>query len=228
MFAPTLIYPDELLPRPSLSFDTQSFKVPCGCMDEKVDSQSPCMQERELFQSLNAVHSPKVFVLFVGGFCDTMMCAVYRNFIAFQAPHTLKAYISFNCGEFLISWLPVVARTSLPIMVVAHSWGARNAYWALNALESVHIEYFLTLDSVGYKTPKNHPKNIAFWENVYIANKRSFLEKSNVLALIGHSWNSVKYADSNSDLLPPARHASVRQMIEASSLQARIQALVQP
>lgn len=226
MFAPTLIYPNELLPRPNLPFDTQSFQVPCGCANEageKVDSK---LCERELMQSLNAVPSPKAFVLFVGGFCDTMMCAVYRNFIAFQAPHTLKAYVSFNCRKFLISWLPAVARTSLPMMMVAHSWGARNAYWALNALESTRIEYFLTLDSVGYKTPKNHPKNIAFWENVYIAQREVF-EKSNILAIMGNAWNSVKYADSNLELLPPARHASVRQMIETSSLQARIHALVQ-
>ncbi|WP_334082875.1 hypothetical protein [Helicobacter typhlonius] len=198
---PTLIYP-ATLPKPPTPFIPYGFNIEA--------------------QTLLAPRNPKAIVIFVGGFCDTIMCAVYRSFMAFNQKSCIKIYASFKSQALFSAWLPLLVQCNLPMFVIAHSWGGSNFYKALldieskNANNDVNLHYLLTLDPVGYHKPKVRPLGIGYWENVYIAHKHTYLRRTNIIALIGHAWNEIAVSDSNFALYKPLHHASIEQMIAAT------------
>ncbi|WP_295701801.1 hypothetical protein [uncultured Helicobacter sp.] len=209
LYAPTLLYPTHNLPKPQMPFIPYGFNIPKVVQASKIKN-------------------PKAIVIFVGGFCDTIMCAVYRAFIAFDEPSCLKIYTSFKIQHLFTSWLVPLVQCKLPIFVIAHSWGASNFYKALQNLDSknVSLEYLLTLDPVGYHLPHTRPIDIKLWENVYIANKWAYLRRPNIVALIGHPWNAIKVSDRNIIMHKPAHHASIMAMIEASGFHSEIHRII--
>lgn len=215
LITPTFIYPKHFLPTPSVQY--RSYGV-CITQDE-------AKAHIDRLESALANSSPKALVIFVGGFCDTIMRAVYREFEAFNMPFCLKIYASFKCEFLLREYLPKLDK-NLPIFIIAHSWGASNVYRALSSIQTPHINYLLTLDAVGYRKPKIPLKNVALWENIYIKNKILYPHRSNFLAIIGHAWNEVKLSNHNAFLTPPAHHASINQMITLSSFENLIRNLL--
>lgn len=217
LFTPTCIYPAHILPKPSTAFLPYGFNIPKNTLDMRdshTDIESAIESTRTHY---------KAIVIFVGGFCDTIMCAVYREFLAFNEPHCAKIYTSFKVQHFLSTYLPLLAQCKLPIFVIAHSWGGSNFYKAMcNLHTQVHLEYLLTLDPVGYHKPTHRPIPIRFWENVYITHKWSNPRRPNIIALIGHPWNAIKVADINHTLHKPAHHASISHMIAATHFYAEL------
>lgn len=198
IYSPTFIYPANILPSPKTPFINYGFNI---------DSQEYIFNE-----------NPKAIVVFIGGFCDTIMCAVYREFIAFNKKSCIKIYASFKSTCLFSDYLPILSQSKLPLFVIAHSWGASNFYKAMCNINSNHISlhYLLTLDPVGYNTPHNRPIHINLWENVYIDAKSNNLCRTNILALIGGAWNSIKVSDNNIALCSPIHHASISQMMQYS------------
>ncbi|MCH5313017.1 MAG: hypothetical protein J1E28_01270 [Helicobacter sp.] len=206
---PTLIYP-AILPKPPTPFIPYGFKIPA--------------------QNLESPHNPKAIVIFIGGFCDTIMCAVFKNFIIFNEESCLKIYASFNSKTLFSAWLPLLAKSHLPLFVIAHSWGANNFYKALNNLNQnahqVALHYLLTLDPVGICVPKTRPPHIKLWENVYIAAKHTHLRRPNIAALIGGAWNALDVSDYNIALQKPNHHASINQMIESTQFYSTLTRII--
>lgn len=208
IYPSTLIYPSSLLPKPPCSFKPYGIRIP------KLDLQTNV--------------TPKAIVIFVGGFCDTIMRAVFDSFLEFNNPDCIKLYASFNSLELFTSWLPQLTALNLPIFVISHSWGANNFYHALKALNNKQalnnnaLELLITLDPVGYKTPNLRPNSIKLWENIYITNKTHYLCRQNIMALIGHSWNACNFADNNLTLSKPNHHASIKEMLEISSFNEKL------
>lgn len=204
---PTLIYP-HTLPQPPTPFIPYGFKIPT--------------------QNIESPHNPKAIVIFVGGFCDTIMCAVYKNFIEFNEKSCFKIYASFKSQALFSAWLPLLATYQLPIFVIAHSWGASNFYKALCNMHAhnVSLHYLLTLDPVGYHQPKIRPQHIRFWENVYITQKYTHLCRPNIIALIGHAWNTINVSDNNIPLHKPIHHAKITQMIESTHFESELAKII--
>ncbi|TLD81062.1 hypothetical protein LS68_006250 [Helicobacter sp. MIT 05-5293] len=212
LLKPTIIYPKEAFLPPPIPYLPYGIKIP----------------ENEVIYHLQSESDVKAIVIFVGGFCDTIMRAVYQEFLHFDQPLCYKIYTSFRCQKLFTLWLTQLAEKKLPLFVIAHSWGACNFYKALIAQANAHIsiDYLLTLDPVGYTMPKKPPTNVQWWDNVYITHKTSNLVRPNIVALIGHSWNLVSYANYNASLQKPFHHASIRQMIEASNFTAKLDKII--
>lgn len=212
LLKPTIIYPKEVLLPPPISYLPYGINIP----------------ENEVIYHQQSESKAQVIVIFIGGFCDTIMRAVYQEFLYFNQPLCHKIYTSFRCKKLFILWLTQLVKKKLPLFVIAHSWGACNFYKALIAQtnEQISIDYLLTLDPVGYTIPKKSLKNVQWWDNVYISHKTSHLVRSNIVALVGHSWNLVPYANHNTSLQKPFHHVSIHQMIEASNFTAKLDKIV--
>lgn len=197
---PTLFYPNMILDKPCTPFKPYGLRI----------SMQEGMQEIK-YQGT----TQKAIVIFIGGFCDTFMCAVYREFATFQNPYCLKIYMSFKSQKLLCSWLPSLHTYGYPLFIIAHSWGANNLYKALCRVHTP-VHYLLTLDPVGRIPPCMRPKHIDIWENIYISHKEQYLCRTNILAIVGGAWNHIRWSDSNIVLQKPYHHASISPMIEAS------------
>lgn len=206
-FTPTLIYPLHHLPKPKSPFIPYGFNI-------------SIQEGKEIIAHIESsqTNAPKAIIIFVGGFCDTIMRAVYREFVAFNEPFCLKLYISFKCQKLFTLWLPILTNMGLPLFIIAHSWGASNLNKVLQTkiADNIHLHYLLTLDPVGYNTPHTRPSGIRLWENIYISHKIQYLRRDNIITLIGHAWNNIEVSDYNASLSKPAHHASINQMINTS------------
>lgn len=215
-FRPALFYPQDSLPAPSVAHNPCGFALPHALG----------------VQNLGKVREPKAIVIFVGGFCDTIMHAVFREFAAFDMPHCLKLYASFKSRHLFALWLPRLCSVGLPLFVIAHSWGASNFYKALRIesqadSESMRLHYLLTLDPVGFSAHSVRPQGIRLWENVFITDKIQNPRRANIVALIGRAWNEVAISDFNASLPPPYHHASIAPMIEASHFYRELATIIQ-
>lgn len=205
--SPTLFYPLHSLPAPIVHYN------PCGLNIPHTIG----------FSTIKHIANPKAIVIFIGGFCDTIMRAVFREFASFEVESCLKIYASFKSRNLFASWLPTLMEQNLPIFVITHSWGASNFYKALCDMQSSHISlhYLLTLDPVGFTPHTYRPSGIRLWENIYIKNKLKNPRRPNIIALIGRPWNEVAISDYNAfldsaSLDSSIHHASIHQMIQAS------------
>ncbi|WP_110581822.1 hypothetical protein [Helicobacter cinaedi] len=211
--SPTLFYPLHSLPVPKIPYNPCGLKIPHAMG----------------FNALQHIANPKAIVIFIGGFCDTIMRAVFREFASFKAESCLKIYASFKSRTLFASWLPVLMKQNLPLFVITHSWGASNFYKALCDIQNsclIALHYLLTLDPVGFTPHTHRPNGIRLWENIYIKNKSKNPRRPNIIALIGHPWNEVAISDYNAFLDSTSldstsldfacHHASIHQMIQAS------------
>ena len=202
-FSPTLFYPLHSLPAPMIPYNPCGLKIPYTTG----------------FDATKHISNPKAIVIFIGGFCDTIMRAVFREFVGFKTESCLKIYASFKSRNLFALWLPILMEQNLPIFVITHSWGASNFYKALCDIQSscnISLHYLLTLDPVGFTSHTLRPNGIRLWENVYIKNKAKNLRRPNIVALIGRAWNEVTISDYNTFLDSPYHHASIHQMIQVS------------
>ena len=218
LLKPTLIFPKDVFESPHSPYFSYGIRI---SKEEVLDLENHLSRN-------GASSSPKAIVMFIGGFCDTIMRVVYREFLNFEEPLCYKIYSSFKCKELLSSWLTCLAQKKLPLFIIAHSWGASNLYAALfaKANQNLCIEYLLTLDPVGYKTPKVFPPCVKEWENIYVKNKLWYWHRSNLVALIGHAWNFVPYATHNAFVQKPSHHASIRSMLQASHFNAKLHQII--
>lgn len=205
LYMPTFICPDTLI-KPKQAFINYGFSIP--------------------MQHILSPRNPKAIVIFIGGFWDTIMCAVYREFEVFNTPSCIKIYASFDSSTLFSTYLKSLCAYQLPLFVIAHSWGGSNFYKALQHSLDTPLHYLLTLDPVGYHTPKIRPPYLQKWENVYIADKPSYLRRTNIIALIGHAWNAIPLSDTNIPLYKPAHHASISPMIAASSFGLELKKII--
>lgn len=201
--SPTLFYPLHCLPAPTIRYN------PCGLnIPHTIGSNA-----------IKHISHPKAIVIFIGGFCDTIMRAVFREFVGFKVESCLKIYASFKSRTLFALWLPILMQQNLPIFVITHSWGASNFYKALCDIQNsshISLHYLLTLDSVGFTPHTRRPNGIRLWENIYIKNKIKNPRRPNIAALIGYPWNEIAISDYNAFLDSPFHHASIHQMIQAS------------
>ncbi|TLD97862.1 hypothetical protein LS71_001575 [Helicobacter jaachi] len=206
-FVPTLIYPRALLPKPPALFKPYGINIPAQNTESK-----------NIESSLDSIKNYKAIVIFVGGFCDTIIRAVYREFAHFDEAHVIKIYVSFKCTHlFTSSWLSMLNQTQLPLFIIAHSWGASNVHKALQKnLFAPTLHYLLTLDGVGLIKPKARLLNVQIWENVYIQDKLNNPRRVNLIALLGRAWDKLNVSDYNASLSRPFHHASIHQMIAHS------------
>lgn len=168
----------------------------------------------------------KQIVCFIGGFCDTYYRLMWNAFCG-SILHNGRVfrdgelnpsmlYMSFNCYEFLLDFIPRLTSEGREVSVISHSWGAKNIL--RSCLDSnIVLDGLVTLDCVGHFSITHRP-SVGVWENIYITDYFSQYNRANLAAIIGGAKQSIKYADINTGMPPPAHHASVPTMLKRSQL----------
>lgn len=169
-------------------------------------------------------YDSKKVVFFIGGFCDTFSRVMFNFFVtATKRDFTLNdesgfnvGYLSFYCYEFLNELIPALLNDGYEVSIISHSWGAKNSLRFLFN-QDLPLKVLITLDCVCRFSIKERPKELGIWENIYIEN-RILSDISNIVSIIGGAKNAISVADSNISVSLPARHASVRLMLEKSNI----------
>ncbi|RAX57069.1 hypothetical protein CCZ01_07445 [Helicobacter monodelphidis] len=166
--------------------------------------------------------SPSALVIFIGGFCDSFSRGIFNAFYLFQHQFFWKFYITFNGRSYFMPLIQECSQTNLPLFVIAHSWGANELLIALQKKQSCLIHYLLTLDAVGYRPILHRPTGIQYWENIFVHNHWTLINRANIAALIGHAKKNIALADCNTPIYAPFHHNSIHAMLNASKLQSKI------
>lgn len=143
---------------------------------------------------------PGDLCLVMGGFTDAFHGRAYR--ILEELPALLGSGFDLYYREHdEVSGTCRVLRRygalSRRVLLVGHSWGGSSlARGVLPACPDVRVAGLVTLDPVGFRSPRFLPQ-VRRWLNVYIPYDKAAWSRENNIARLGRPWEFVRQASVN-------------------------------
>lgn len=174
--------------------------------------------------SILALPQDKPLVIFVGGFCDSIVKPMLRVYRGYENPYQVKVYYGHTMGriieEQIVRWREESGR---PIVVIGHSYGAdtvvRVAERLMKRYPDPSIDLLITVDPVSrqHGVPKHPITSARRWLNTRVADPHKAPTISNIVALIGGHWKPLLplgLVEREHEVHPPADHVSICAMME--------------
>jgi pimeloyl-ACP methyl ester carboxylesterase len=147
----------------------------------------------------------KTLVIFVGGALDhyyqMMLAGVYTPYRHLNADQQNIYYALHHERKQISKWVKHWQAHEQTVCLIGHSWGCQSVMDAAHKIKTKNsIEYLITLDPVSRGVINQHrkkPASVKRWVNIYIDVKRSPLERSNLIAILGGRWSYRQFADKN-------------------------------
>ncbi len=173
---------------------------------------------------LRALAQEMPLVIFVGGFCDSLVKVMVRLHRECQFSHQVKVYYPHTMGktieEQIVYWK---TKTTQPVVLIGHSYGADTSVRVVERLAAHHpgitVDLLITLDPVSRRggVPRAPLRAAKRWLNARVDNPWKLWTISNLVALIGGHWPALLplgLVAREHEVAPPYDHVSVRTMIE--------------
>ncbi len=147
----------------------------------------------------------KTLIIFVGGALDhryrPMFEGVYIPYRDLHAHQQDIYYALHHERKQIHQWIRHWQNHQQTICLIGHSWGCQSIMDIAHKIKMANsIEYLITLDPVSRSIINQRckkPASVKRWVNIYIDAKRSPLERSNLIAILGGRWDYRQFADDN-------------------------------
>ena len=143
---------------------------------------------------------PGDLCLVMGGFTDAFYGRAYRileELPALLGPGFDLYYREHDEVSGTCRVLRRYGALSRRVLLVGHSWGGSSlARSVLPACPDVRVAGLVTLDPVGFRSPRFLPQ-VRRWLNVYIPYDRAAWSRENNIARLGRPWEFVRQANVN-------------------------------
>ena len=137
----------------------------------------------------------KPLVIFVGGFCDSIVKAMQRFYHSYEQPGQVKAYSSHLMGGAIAEQIALWKdKTGQPVVLIGHSYGGdtvvRVAEQLARRRSDQPIDLLVTVDPVSRRggVPRQPVTAAGRWFNSRVGDARKNLSRPNIVALIGGHW----------------------------------------
>lgn len=166
----------------------------------------------------------KPLVIFVGGFCDSLVKAMLRFYRSYEHPRQAKAYSSHLMGGAIAEQIALwKEKTGCPVALIGHSYGGDTVVRVAEQMARTHsdppIDLLITIDPVSRRggVPRQPLTAARRWFNSRVGDARENLSRPNIVALIGGHWQALLplgLVEREHEIRAPYDHIHVAAMIE--------------